>query len=198
MLEYFWKKCKHIYTVQNSYFADSGAEIAARNLQLMRTVGIAGTVVYTLYMALTLLFFPTLAISPLYGLIVPVLIVFFLYANHALRSGDIRVAQAQRVTMLLYVVMMMDMLVMSVFPHPDRAAVYYPLFLLMAPVVLILPARLHLMMNGSSLIVFFLLVYGFKSTVCWNHDLFEATTASFFSVIVIVFMTQFRIQSATR
>jgi diguanylate cyclase (GGDEF)-like protein len=72
---------------------------------------------------------------------------------------------------------------------------YYPLFLLMGPVLFILPAYQHLIMTISSLILFYPLVLTFKSPGCWSHELFEATTASVFSVIVIVVMTQYRIQS---
>lgn len=188
-------KLTKVCAIQKGYFKDSSDEIAARNLKLMRTTGYVGMVVYALYLALTILFFKRLEISLLYGLIVPVLLLFLLYANRALKTGNVNVRQAQRVTLLLYIVLMLYMLVMSVFPHPNVPSVYYPLFLMMAPVLFILPSYQHIVINISSLIVFFVLVFNFKSSVCWMHELFEAVTATIFSMVVVVFMTQFRIQS---
>jgi diguanylate cyclase (GGDEF)-like protein len=90
---------------------------------------------------------------------------------------------------------MLYLIIMSVFPHPNVPSVYYPLFLMMAPVLFILPAYQHVVMTVLSLIVFYALVLRYKMPVCWAHELFEATTAAVFSGIVVVLMTQFRIQS---
>lgn len=184
-----------ILAVQEDYFKESGNEIAKRNLKLMRTTGFVGMIVYFLYLAVTVLFFTHWEISPLYGLIVPILILFLLYANHALKVENVNAREAQRATLMLYILLMIYALIMSVFPHPNVPAVYYPLFLLMAPVLFILPTYQHLIINSTSLIAFYALVFNFKDPICWCHDLFEATTAVIFSIVVIVFMTQFRIQS---
>lgn len=186
---------KMLRDTQKNYFNESGDEIAFRNLRLIRTTSQVGMFIYCLYLVLTVLFFKRLAISLLYGLIVPVLLLFMLYANRAMKAKNVHARGAQRAALLLYIVMMVYALLMSVFPHPNMPAVYYPLFLLMAPVLFILPASHHLAINLSTLITFFFLVYHFKDAACWNHDLFEATTASVFSIVVIVFMTQFRLQS---
>ena len=124
-----------------------------------------------------------------------ILVLFLLYASRKLKSDSINAKKTLRATLLLYTVLMAYMLVMSIFPHPDIPSVYYPLFLLIAPVLFILPAYQHVVMTLSSLALFFLLVLHFKSPVCWSHELFEASTAALFSIIVIVFMTQFRLQS---
>lgn len=186
---------RKIAAIQKAYFTEYSREIAVRNLQLMRTVGCAGTIVYLSYYAFTALFFRQLTISPLYALIIPVLIAFLLHAEKALAAEKINAKAALKVTLLLYITLMLYVIVMSVFPHPDVPSAYYPLFLLMAPVLFILPAYQHLAMTISSLILFYPLVLIFKSPACWPHELFEATTASVFSVILIVVMTQYRIQS---
>lgn len=186
---------KGVSDVQRAYFSECGREIAVRNLQLMRTVGIAGTVLYLLFLSVTLLFFRQMAISLLYGLIVPVLILFILYSDRALSKGRVDARGAQRITFLMYGILMAYVIIMSVFPHPDVPSAYYPLFLMMAPVLFILPACWHLVMTAMSLAAFYILVVWFKAPACWSHELFEATTSALFSVVVIVMMTQFRLQS---
>lgn len=191
IMEFF----RSLTAVQKGYFSEFSREIAVRNLQLMRTAGYAGIILYVVYFVITQLFFKEKAISPLYGLIVPVLASFSLYATRALAQGKVNNLRAQRATLLHYFTLMLYIMIMSVFPHPEVPSAYYPLFLVMAPVLFILPAYQHLIMTLSSLALFFPLVLTFKSPGCWSHELFEATTASVFSVIVIVFMTQFRLQS---
>jgi diguanylate cyclase (GGDEF)-like protein len=186
---------KGISDVQRSYFLECGREIAVRNLQLMRTVGIAGALLYLIYFVVTQIFFSPMAISPLYALIVPVLIVFVLYSNWALSRADADARYALRAAFFMYITLMAYMIVMSVFPHPDVPSAYFPLFLLMAPVLFIFPAWWHLITTFLSLAAFFALVIQYKSPDCWSHELFEATTSALFSVVVIVLMTQFRLQS---
>ena len=195
MLKRTQKKIDRVLAVQKGYFIDSSNEIASRNLHFMKMVGYAVILTYGVYLAVTFLFFRRRLISPWYGLIVPILILFLLYANRKLKSGHYSAKQTQRVTLLLYAVLMAYVIVMSIFPHPDMPSVYYPLFLLVAPVLFILPAHQHLMMTISSLGIFYFLVFNFKAPACFSHELFEATTSAAFSVVVIIFMTQFRLQS---
>lgn len=186
---------KRVTEIQKDYFADYNKEIAVRNLQFMRTVGYVGTIVYIGYFAFTELLYMEWAISPLYGFIVPLLLLFSVYAKKALAAEKINTRGALNATLALHIVLMLYVMIMSVFPHPGVPSAYYPLFLLLAPVLIILPAWQHLMINASSLVIFYVLVLNFKSAACWPHELFEATTSAVFSGIVIVFMTQYRIQS---
>jgi diguanylate cyclase (GGDEF)-like protein len=188
-------KLARVIAIQKGYFIDSSKEIAVRNLRLMRLA--CGTCIcfYLLYWAVTALFFREWMISPLYGLIVPILAVFLYYSGKSVQSENINVKTAQRATLLLYCALMAYAIVMSVFPHSNVPSAYYPLFLLMAPVIFILPAYQHILITGVSLVIFYVLVLGYKSPACWSHELFEATTAAVFSMVVIIFMTQFRLQS---
>ena len=184
-----------VMSIQRSFFSECGSEIAFRNLQLMRTTCYAGVVVYLAYYLITALFFKNMLISPVYGLIVPVLIAFILYAKKELAAQSVHVGRVQRATLLLSAVLMLDIIIMSVFPYPDAPFAYYPLFLIMVPVVLILPAYQHLILTAASLALYYWLVLTFKTAAFRQHELFEAATAAVFSVIAIVCMTQFRVQS---
>ncbi len=186
---------KRVTAIQKGYFIDSSQEIAARNLRLMSLISYAGIIVYLAYLLFTFLFFKQLMISPLYAAIIPVLGLFLFYSKKAIRSGTVDAKKAQQFTMCLYVTLMVYIIIMSVFPHPDVPSVYYPLFLLISPVVFILPASRHLIVTFLSLGVFYALVLIFKSPACRMHELFEATTSAVFTVIAVVFMTQFRIQT---
>ena len=110
---------RSITAIQKGYFSEFCREIAVRNLQLMRTAGYAGIILYVVYFVITQLYFKEKAISPLYGLIVPVLASFSLYATRALARGKINMPQAQRATLLHYFTLMLYIMIMSVFPHPE-------------------------------------------------------------------------------
>lgn len=168
-----------------------------RNLQLIRTICFVGIALFVALFVGTYLFFPTNTISLLYGLVVPVLVAYLVYTQHALSAKFLNARQALRATLLLYVFIMAYVILMSVFPHPDAPSVYFPLFLLMAPVMFILPAYQHVLMSVFSFGVFAVLVTTFKAPNVWSHELFEAFMATVFSLVVITLMTQFQIQTDT-
>lgn len=186
---------KSAFSAQNSYFKECGHEIAARNLELMCTLCVAGVFIYLFYDIVTLLLFPQWAISSVYCILVPVLTGFFIYARKKLQSGDIDPAAAMTATTLLYISVMAEIIALSVFPHPEVPSVYFPLFLILGPVMFILPMRRQLAITVPSFVIFVLLVVKFKSPSCWSHELFEASTAFLFSVIAIILMMQMRVQS---
>ena len=185
---------KRTISSQNNYFVEYKNNIAAHNLMLIRTLCIAGIVVFLLYYTITELFFNKWAISLLYGLSVPILACFLCWSvAEGKKNTDAK--KIGFMTFLLYVLTLAYLIVLSVFAHKEIPSVYYTLFLLMAPVIFILPARVHIISTFTSLCVFAILVLCFKSPAVWNHELFEACTSAVFAVIVIIFMTQFRIQT---
>lgn len=181
---------------QSRYFEEYRDEIAIRNLHLIRMTCIAGSCIYVAYFAVTAIFFADKCISPLYGLIVPVLLAFLPYVSRSLRAERIDARGTSRVTYLLYIVMLSYIIIMSVFPNPTVPSAYYPLFVLMAPVIFVLPLYLHLATAAAGYVVFFSLVMCFKSPECRSHELFEATTAIVFAIVIILFMSQFRVQTS--
>lgn len=180
---------------QHRYFAECGEEIALRNLLLMRNVCCMVIVVYAAVYVVTRVFFPAMAIAPAYALVVAAMAGFFAYASRALRRQPVHVRAVFRASMALYVCMMASVIVLSVFPHPDVPSVYYPLYIMMAPLLFMLPAAWHLTGTAVSLAVFWALVLRFKAPACWQHELFEATLAAVLSVFVVWFTLQYRVQT---
>lgn len=186
---------KKVFAAQNSYFSECGQEIAIRNLELMCTLCCAGIIMYALYFLVTQLFFPQWGISAVYSVFVPMLLGFYLYAHSRLRGGAVRAAPAMTATTLMYAGIMLNVIALSVFPHPNVPSVYFPLFLIMGPVTFILPVRRQLAVTLGGFTLFYVLVLKFKNPVCWSHELFEAFTALFLALIVIILMMQLRVQS---
>lgn len=186
---------KEVFRGQSLYFSEYGKEIALRNLELMRTISWVSIFIYGMYFLITTLFFKEWEISLLYALFVPVMYLFFLITKRYLNAEEKNIHNIRILTLLMYSTLMVETIVLSVFPHPNVAGIYYPLFLLMGPVFFILPIRNHLLMTFSSIVIFCTLVLSFKAPVVWSHEIFEAVTASLFSIIVMILMTQFRLQS---
>lgn len=201
MVNYFRKKIlqpvRNTLAAQGAYFSEYGQEIAVRNLELMRTVSLLGIILYIAYYTVTVLFFRPWSISLYYALIVPVLFVFLFYTRGALRENNVQTDTALNITTLMYAVVMAEMILLSVFPHPNVPSVFFPLFLLVGPVMFLLPVRRQLLITVSGFAVFFVLVLRFKSPQCWPHELFEAATSLALSVVVIILMTQLRVQGET-
>lgn len=186
---------KQVVAVQRAYFSECGEEITARNLQLTATMNQLFCLIYLSYWTITLLFFKDQLISPWYSLVLPLMFGFSVVNQRLLKKQVFCKTRVRSLLFAEYGLLMIYILIMSVFPHPDMPAVYYPLFLLVAPVLLILPVYQHLLMSFGSLAVFFVLVLTCKSPACQAHDLFEATTAVLLSMVVILLMAQYRVQS---
>ena len=181
--------------LRRAYFHEQEEEIAVRNLQFVRLGSFICATLFFVYYALTILFFPGFAISPLYGLIIPILACFAVFANRTLRGGHASTRGATAATVLFYLTAMSYLMILSIFPHPETPSVYYSLFLVLAPIAFLLPAYLHLIIIGASFAAFWVLVMTFKSPDIWYHEVFTAATAVAFAIIAIVFMSQFRLQT---
>lgn len=195
MIKQLFTSLKQVVAVQREYFSECGEEIAARNLQLTATMNQLFCLFYLAYWAITLLFFQSKLISPWYSLVLPFMFGFSLVNQRLLKRQGFHETKVRSLLFAEYGLLMAYIVIMSVFPHPDMPAVYYPLFLLSAPVLLILPVYQHLLMSFGSLAVFCVLVLTCKSPACQPHDLFEAVTAVLLSMVVILFMAQYRVQS---
>lgn len=189
------QRIKDFFDTHYRNFNEYRSEIAIRNLQLIRMTCIIGSCLFAAYYIVTTVFFSSWAISPLYALIVPALLMFLPFVSRASRTERIDVKGIMRAAYLLYLVLMCYLIILSVFPHPDVPSVYFPLFVLIAPVIFVLPINLHIITTIVSYVVFCVLVVCFKSRVCWSHELFEATTASVFAIVIAFFMSQFRVQT---
>ncbi|MBK5254162.1 MAG: GGDEF domain-containing protein [Peptostreptococcaceae bacterium] len=189
------KSINEIFKNQHRYFSEYREEIAIRNLELMCTISSACIIVYGVYFSITNIFFKQWSISFLYALFIPVMLILFMVTKKFIRDTNRNTKHVMTLTMIMYIVVMSEVIILSIFPHPDDISIYYSLFLLMGSVFFILPIRSHLLMTFTSVIVFCVLTIKFKSPEIWPHELFEAITASIFSVVCIIIMTQFRLQS---
>lgn len=194
-MKHFLSSINDALAAQRTYFAESGPEIAMRNLAFMRTASILVIAIYVLFLVCTAIFFPQWLISPFYCSIILVYVFFLLLSRRIMLHSQRLVRSALRATLSMYAATMAVAIVLSVFPHPDVPSVYFPLFLLVGPVMFILPVGWQLLITLLGSAVFFTLVIVYKSPTCWNHELFEASTSLILSLGIIILMTQLRVQS---
>jgi len=182
---------------QREYFNEQGAEIALRDMELTGIVSRIAISIYLLYFAVTFFFFPRLMISPLYALYIPAMLYIDFRARKLIRAKTIQLRAARRLTLIMYALCMMEMILLSVFPHPDLPAVYLPLFLIIGPVLFILPVLEELLITVSGAAAFIVLVVLYKPASLWQHELFETVTALVMAICAILLMTRTRIQTET-
>lgn len=185
----FWKR-------QQKYFEEFEEEIAIRNLELMRTACCAGIVIFLLYYIGIKIFFDAWSTSVLY--VFPEIIifaVFFLVINRKIKKRPFEVKGVFPLVLLMYVFLLAVMMILSVFPNPDIPSIYYHMFVIASPVVFILPFYFHVAILVLSYAVFSFMVIQFKAPDVWSHELFESFTAIIFACVVLILMSQFRLQS---
>lgn len=182
-----------LYAAQRQYFSDCNQELAVRNREIVRTLSYAIIIIIALYYLIATIFFSKWVISPAYGLVIPVLLPILWYAKK--RTLSVRASFV--LTNVMYAVVMIEIILLSVFPYPDVPSVYYPLFLIAAPVIFILPIYNHLIALLLSYISFCSLVLMVKSPSCLPHELIEATTAAIFFLVITGIIAQLRLQERT-
>lgn len=190
-----YRKVSGFLNNQNQYFKEFSNEIALRNLQLMKTVCYAGIAIFILYFSLTKIFFSSWSISALNLLPVPIFIIFIFLINKQLNEKELNTKKADMITFSIYVFLLCVAIILSVFPYPDVTSIYYHLIIVAYPVLFILPFYIHIVILPLSYIIFSVLVVCFKSPELVTHELFESFTALIFTFIVMVIMSQFRLQS---
>ena len=132
---------KEALHIQRNYFKEYGQEISRRNLKLMLTVCYAGISLYIAYYLITFLFVRDKIIAPVYAIMIPILVLFVIGIKQKLKSEDLSFKRTQLLTLLMHITLLLYVIIMSTVPHPELQAVYYPLFLLLGPVMFILRYR---------------------------------------------------------
>ena len=189
------KYISRLLKIQNEYFKNYVDEISIRNIHLIRIVGLMIFCIFIAYYVVTVAFFDDVAISKWYGLIAPIMMGFYIYGTKAMKAEQKNSKDVLSVTLLLYIVVMGYSIILSVFPHPEVPSVFFHVFLIAAPVIFVLPVVEQISVSAGGMALFTALVLLVKSPDCWHHELFEAATSFVCCLIVIGFMTQYRVQS---
>ncbi len=182
-------KLKFLLKQQKAYFSERN--YTRYNLQLLKIICLCVLFVFCAIEIITLIAWGRLVFNPFYT--APC--VFYLVMYICLRyigKKEITRKESICLTIVNYVVCMVYSVEISIFPMPDRPSVYFALVLIAAPVIFYLPILYSLCINTFFTAVFFVMVFLFKPSFVWDHELFEAIVSYILSTVVALIMLTMR------
>lgn len=172
------------------YFAHGQADVAAYNLALLRKgsiIAIALMVVYGCFSPLMLRSWPLVACYAVFTVLEAAL-----YA--AIRRAGARpaYAQVQRLSYLFVALTMGFVTTISIFPFPERPAIFFPLFYLLFSMLFSLPYGRIMGLLGGYQLLYLALAVAFKQPATWGYDFYSSLTAFILSFLAAYLIQDLR------
>jgi diguanylate cyclase (GGDEF)-like protein len=171
------------------YFLHYRSDITKNNIILLRKTGIIVTILLCLYCTINFFMFnePKLTI-----LFIPFVAIFSLITTFAFVTSYKKYISfwlVQSLCMLFILCSMGFVIAISIFPFPNRPAIFYSIIYLLFCVIFILPVwQIHLILTGAE-IVFLVLSYLFKAPATFGYDWYASITVwmigFFFSYLML-------------
>lgn len=166
------------FTKESShYFEAYTKEISASNLLLLQRLNVCALILQSSYFVLCIFLFPKQDILLSYAAFLLVYVILWVFTRVYRKRETIPFRTVQTLCTLFLVSVMSFITIISVFPYPDRPAIFFPLFYLLLSSLFIYPyLRKSLLLTGFE-VLFLALSFLFKSRVSFSYDLFGSLTA---------------------
>ncbi|MDE5966177.1 MAG: GGDEF domain-containing protein [Lachnospiraceae bacterium] len=179
---------------QNLYFQENNRDIAVRNAKILKTVAYVTMVLFLMFSYISAFIYPKEPVAAPFYLILPVLFLFLFLVYRAERSEYI----GNRITNYatwMHIVNMILIVGVSICGSLHKPSAFYPLYLLMGPVLFYIPFVRLIAINTISFLIFMPLVLILKDAAVINHEIYESATALVLSYVCIGVMLQMRVQT---
>ena len=159
------------------YFHSLQAEIARDNVVMLRRVSIGFLVFLAVYGVITYFIFHNTLLGLFYAVFFGLGLPFCLFAQWYGRREAARFAVVQGACLLFLLLVVGFTICISVFPFPDRPAIFFPLALMLVAALFILPFSQTCAALSLLTLLFLLLAYRCKNALSLSYDGFGAITA---------------------
>lgn len=164
------------------YFTHFEKSVAEKNWIAIRRVSVCSLVLLAGYFIVAMFVFRQTMLLAMYEVFILLHIGLTAYT---LRKRSVPSARRAEAVCLTYIVLIMAFITaISVFPYPDRPAIFFPLFCLLMNVMFILPFWHITGLLTAIEAVFLLLIRLFKEPATFGYDLFSSITAWLLGVIL--------------
>lgn len=178
---------------KNRYFKEAEAEIAEKNLRLMKVLSLVTAAILVTFFALTPLIIPGWTMTIQHFLMLPASLLLCAGAE----LGRRRKASPRAVTwmcLLFESVLFIFIILIDVFQAPDVPASFMPLLCVALPTLLILPLRMSYGVMLAFGAVFIASAAAFKVPAVGRYDIFNVLAGAAFSVAVAQTVMHLRLQ----
>ena len=176
------------------YFIDARDEIAKTNLSTIQIASIIGIFLLLIFFFITPFMIKSWRITWDYLLILPPLFLLLYFTIWYRMQNKIHYFTVQIVCILFCFIMMAYFIELSVFPYPNNPESLFTICIMFIPVLFILKSKVITSILFFGEIVFIILIFTFKSTQAYEHDLFTTVAALMFSKIVFFITNRLRVR----
>lgn len=177
-----------------TYFAQCAPEIARTNLGLLRKTNWISMAMLGLYLVLTCWIFQNFVLAAIYCVYLAVNLLLMVVERRLARQQPLDSRRVNRLCLLFVSYVMSFILIISVFPFPDRPAIFYPVFSLLMCVLFIQPyARLMALLTAFEAL-FLALAFVCKSRGTMGYDVFGSATTWVLGLLVAYLVLDLRIR----
>lgn len=177
---------------QSKYFDNDKIQIAATNLSLLRVISSINIILLILFILAAHLLIPGWTVTRYHMLAIPVFSFLALISETAYRK---KVQSPRLITaacVVYSIVLVGFLIIIDVFPYPDRASTFTPLLLAVSPMVFIVPFFMVLPYMFGIEIIYFILVGCFKTGAVLYNDLFTSVVALILGLFMYQMTTEIR------
>ncbi|WP_343209276.1 GGDEF domain-containing protein [Anaerolentibacter hominis] len=160
------------------FFAENSSIIADRNLRMLKLVSGLGSVLFAAYFIVTCFIFRSEMLGLIYVFILAAMIALYVFVCRYRGKGMAEYSVVQPLCVFLVSVIMIFTICISVFPFPERPAVFFSILYLALSILFVFPFHKTLLLFTSFEVLYILVAVLFKDdTGVLGYDLFSAITA---------------------
>ena len=170
------------------YFTELRTDIARKNLLMLHRLNLCAVLLLILYSLTTAFIFRQPFLIGIYCVFLIVHIILSVAVNR-LRKQPVSIFRTVQLLCLLFILSIMSfIIIISVFPFPDRPAIFFPIFLLLFCMPFIFSYLQFVILATGFEGIFVLLTIFFKTPACYGYDLFGSITAWLLSLLITYFL----------
>ena len=188
------RSCRMFILSRKQYYLDFRAENTNKNFNILHTASFFSLVLLSLLLVLTPHIIKSWKVTPEYYCFIPVFLSVFLFTLVYRRRTNKSYWTVHTACVLYCALLMLCIILVDVFPYPDFPSSFFPLILIVLPVIFILKSWVIFSLTAALEVIYVILVAQTKTPVIAQNDIFNSLVAMLFSVVVSAIVTNLRIR----
>ncbi len=154
------------------YFRDGRCDIAESNLRMLKTVTASTLTVSLLFFVISPYLVSNWKITIEYWMLVPLTLVFLAFAVLYDRRKEKNIRLIQGMIIAFNVLLLLVFTAISVFPYPETSELYVGVWLIIMPVMFVLPFSVQLTVSFCTSVLYCVLAVNLKEAKAVEYDIF--------------------------
>lgn len=185
---------RSFYKKNQQYAAESKAEIAEKNCVVLIRACSCYTVLLLAYAVTAWFLFREASLNMLYITFFAIQIIYDFLAVRFLFKGEKRYQVVQSFCTVFCILIMAFIILVSVYPFPERPGIFFPIILMAIPALFIFSYGKLVILQFVFTAAFLLLAYMEKSTTAFSYDICAAVTAMVISLACAYILVDLRLR----